>query len=778
MRSLCFIAAFSAVFASTQLTRADVPSASYIFPAGGERGTTVSFNVGGHFLFEGCPFHLQGTGVEASPRIERTETRWFEGPVIPLPASQAKETYPKDYAGTMSIAPDAEWGPRYWSVSNSQGVTTPMKFIVGDLPEIVEDEISGLPIPVPVAAPVTVNGRIFPREDIDIWSVTLKQGETLTAEVNAARLGSPLDAYLEVRNSRGERVAGNDDHFGADSFLQFVAPDDGVYEIYIRDMNVGGLQHYVYRLTLITGPYVNHVYPIGGRRGSIESYELLGVALGTETAEIDLTSVGTQDVFRFQSPEAQGSVLMPLDDLPEFREPVDGTPHPIVALPAVLNGRISQPGERDVWTFSAKQGEVWFFDVQASRWGSPLDAVLTVLDENGTMLATADDIAAGNSDAQLTWTAPAEGTYRVSVNDRSSNRGDREFAYRLKISAPQGAGFQLTSPLEALNVPRGGEMKWKIDAVRTGGFAGEIQLVFENLPSGITATPDVIPMGQSTVEVVLKADETARITMQRVQVFGKGLVDEQEMVQPLLLLSAPGDPPRSEVLIAVTMPTPFKITGVFESRFAPRGTTHVRHFNIERNGYEGPLEIELADRQTRHLQGVTGPKMTIPEGISEFDYPIQLPPWMEIGRTSRTVVMAIGIVKDTDGNQHKVSYSSDAPDDQIIVLVEPEILTVDAERTTLRAEPGATVSVNVRVGRGSGLTGPVEVALVIPDHMYGLVAEPIVIPAESTEGKMTLQFTADASGPWNDRLILRAVMIDGRGLSVTGESALTIVPAD
>ncbi|MEX1228703.1 MAG: PPC domain-containing protein [Planctomycetaceae bacterium] len=761
----------------TQVARADAPSVSYIFPAGGQRGTSVSFKVGGHYLYDGCPFHLQGAGVEASPRIERMQhTVWFEGPVIPLPASQAAETYPKDYAGTITIAADAELGYRYWAVSNAQGVTAPLKFVIGDEPEIVEQEISGLPIPVSVAAPVTVNGRIFPREDVDVWSVSLKKGETLTAEINAARLGSPLDAYLEVRNSSGRRLAENDDHFGADSFVQFVAPEDGEYEISVRDMNVGGLQHYVYRLTLIAGPYVNRVYPIGGRRGSKETYELLGAALPDETAEIDLTSAAAE-TFRYQHPAAKGRVLMPLDDLPEFREPADGAPHETVTLPAVLNGRILQPGEKDVWTFSAKQGEVWSFDVQASRWGSPLDAVLTILDDKDAALVTADDIAVGNSDAQLTWTAPGEGTFRVVVSDRSSTRGGREFAYRLKITAPESPGFRLTTPLEAVNVVRGGEVKWKIDAVRTGGFAGEIQLEFEPLPAGVTAAPTAIPMGQNTVEVVLKAEEAARVQMQSIKIRGKAPVGEQEVVQPLLLSNLPGDAPRTDVLLAVTVSTPFKLVGVFESRFAPRGTTHVRHYRIERNGFEGPLEIDLADRQNRHLQGVTGPKITVPEGIDEFDYPIQLPPWMEIGRTSRTLVMAVGVLKEADGAEHKVSYSSDAQNDQIIVLVEPEILSVDAERTTLRCEPGTSMQMTVRVGRGSGLSGPVEVALDVPDHVRGLVAEPIVIPAEATEGTLVLQFAPDANGPWNDRLILRARMNDERGLTVIGESSLTIVPA-
>lgn len=87
---------------STAPAFAEPPHVSYIFPAGGQRGTEVSFKVGGHYLHEGCPFEMTGPGVDASPRIERTKTIWFEGPLIPQPASQRKEDYPKDYLGAVT----------------------------------------------------------------------------------------------------------------------------------------------------------------------------------------------------------------------------------------------------------------------------------------------------------------------------------------------------------------------------------------------------------------------------------------------------------------------------------------------------------------------------------------------------------------------------------------------------------------------------------------------------------------------------------------------------
>src|SRR4051812_24619391 len=79
------------------------PVASYIFPSGGQRGTKVNVRVGGLFLHQECGFEMLGKGVVAPARLQRTNTVWFEGPILPLPDSQRQEDYPRDMAGSFSI---------------------------------------------------------------------------------------------------------------------------------------------------------------------------------------------------------------------------------------------------------------------------------------------------------------------------------------------------------------------------------------------------------------------------------------------------------------------------------------------------------------------------------------------------------------------------------------------------------------------------------------------------------------------------------------------------
>src|SRR5262249_43511815 len=137
--------------------------------------------------------------------------------------------------------------------------------------------------------PVTINGRIFPREDVDEWSFRLKKGETVTAEALAARLGSPLEVRLEARDEQGHKLAENAPNPAlADARLHFTAEADGVYRIRVFDARFLGGPNYVYRLTLTTSPHVERVYPLGGRRGETVAFELLGQNLPKQPVAVAL----------------------------------------------------------------------------------------------------------------------------------------------------------------------------------------------------------------------------------------------------------------------------------------------------------------------------------------------------------------------------------------------------------------------------------------------------------------------------------------------------------
>ncbi len=761
--------------------QAETPSVSYIFPAGGQRGTTVSINIGGHYLHEACSFEMLGPGVQASGEIRRAaNTRWFEGPVIPLPDSQQKENYPRDQAGSVTIAADASPGFRRWRVWTSQGAFESMKFVVGDLPEIVETEVNGDPIPTAVTLPVTINGRIFPREDVDVWTFEGHAGQSYTCEVMASRLGSPLDSHLEVIGPAGDRIAANTDGIGTDSLLRFIAPGDGVYQVRIHDINFDGLQHFVYRLTITDGMYVDHIFPLGGRRGSLMKFQLYGQKVPDGPLEIPLPDDAGSSWMH--SIEQQRTTSNPfLIYLSDAEEQIETEPNdtpansPVFSVPAVFNGRIEVPGNVDTWQFSAKKDEVYAIEVQAERLGSDLDSVLVVSDADGKELARNDDLDGKQTDSAVQLTVPADGTYALSVSERFSSRGGLRFAYRLSVAPPAAADFGLTLPVESLNVNRGGESKLKIGVNRIGGFSGEIGLKIDNLPPGVIVDGDKIEANRNEVELTFKADTTAGIGPVSLQIVGLAQIGEQAVSRSTIkTASSPDDFDIDRLLLAVAIPTPFKFAGAFQTTYAARGSTFEKHFTIDRGGFEGPIEISLADRQTRHLQGVTGRSIVVPAGESEFKYSIKLPSWMEVGRTSRTCLMATGIVKEADGSQHTVCFTSEQQNDQLIVLVDPGQLEVRARPGSVLATPGSSARVRIEIGRGKGLDLPVTAELRIPHHVHGVTASSITIDRGQSEGTLEIQFAEQLPGPFNMPLsIVATAWPDGK--PYTAEDTIEIV---
>lgn len=74
--------------------------------------------------------------------------------------------------------------------------------VVGAYPEVTSSGNQEVEIPVPG----TANGRITSPGATPTWRFDARKGERLILEVNARRLGSPLDSYLEILDTAGHPV--------------------------------------------------------------------------------------------------------------------------------------------------------------------------------------------------------------------------------------------------------------------------------------------------------------------------------------------------------------------------------------------------------------------------------------------------------------------------------------------------------------------------------------------------------------------------------------------
>jgi hypothetical protein len=144
---------------------------------------------------------------------------------------------------------------------------------------------------------------------------------------------------------------------------------------------------------------------------------------------------------------------------------------------------------------------------------------------------------------------------------------------------------------------------------------------------------------------------------------------------------------------------------------------------------------------------------------------------MELGRTCRVCVMATAKVKDADGREHTVSFSSQEQNQQMIVVVGPGRLDLSVDKTSVRTD--GEVRLAVKVNRSKNLSGAATVEVVLPEHVKGVTAAKLVVAADKSEGDLVLKFTPDA-GPFNVPLLLRATVTTDRS-PVMAETKVEVV---
>jgi hypothetical protein len=126
--------------------------------------------------------------------------------------------------------------------------------------------------------------------------------------------------------------------------------------------------------------------------------------------------------------------LLVADDLPAVaeKEPNDGyDAAQLIPVPAAVTGTVHAERNPDVFRLAGKAGQKLRIEVQAARFGSPLDGLLTLLDPDRRVVAAADD-SDGTPDPVLRVTLPRDGTYYLSLID-SHDLGGPTFGYRLVV---------------------------------------------------------------------------------------------------------------------------------------------------------------------------------------------------------------------------------------------------------------------------------------------------------------------------------------------------------
>jgi hypothetical protein len=511
----------------------------------------------------------------------------------------------------VEVPADVPIGRQAARVVTADGVSAMRLVLVDDLPSVARAMANTTPAAAQVLAlPTAVDGTIGPLER-QYFRFPVEAEGSVTVEVLARRIGSPLDPMLRLFDPSGHEVTYSDDEFGlgGDARLSFTPDAAGEYTLELRDVRYEGGPGHRYRLRIGDLPAVTVPYPLGVQRGQTATVQLIGpppsapasVQATAPPDAADWLAVGTSGGDR-----AAGFVAVSVGDGRELgeQEPNNAADQATTAtLGDALNGRFESPGDADQFRLTATKGQKYCFTAQTRGRGAPTDLVLTLSDAAGKPLARVDDT--GTEDAVLAATFPADGEYVLRVEDLAG-RGGPEFVYRVAVE-PDAPDFSLSLDADHLNVPAGGVALVTV----TGGrrdYNGPIQVSLDKPPAGVTAEPVLIGAGQTAgvlaVLAVRASGDAARGQVLPLTVVGTGDINGKSVRRRADVLGAvrsahgnlPHPPPHlgHQFAAAVSAAPPFTLR--VEPTLVvlnPQGNATV-HVIAERAGtIAGPIELAV-----------------------------------------------------------------------------------------------------------------------------------------------------------------------------------------
>jgi hypothetical protein len=649
---LCVTVLAALAFAAGGRAQPLGPRIGYVCPAGGRQGTTFQVTVGGQYLNNASGAFISGSGIEvkvgeyARPMTQKefndardklrelqqkrmaaartgrgrggkagsssgTNVVWTAADekmasdlrqkmFLFAPRRNQNPAIAETVTLRVTVATNAEPGERELRLTTPTGLSTPLRFQVGQLPEFTkretktvpdeatfqrrrfnEEQKAVAPFEMNITLPATVNGQILPG-GVDRYRFQARKGMQLVVAAAARELVPYLpdavpgwfQAALALYDSKGRELTHADHYqFHPDPILHYEIPKDGEYVAEIRDSIYRGREDFVYRITLGELPYVTSIFPLGGPAEGQTTVELKGWNL-------PLTSLtqtnGEPGVYPLAVRKEDGIVnRLPfaVDNLPESleREPNHSiaTAQP-VTLPIIVNGRVERAGDWDVFRFEGRAGDAIVAEVYARRLDSPLDSVLKLTDADGKQLAYNDDhedkgagLDTHFADSYVTATLPADGTYYIHLGDAQRQAGP-DYAYRLRISAPR-PDFALRAVPSTLTLRGGASAPITVYALRRDGFTNEITLSLQDAPAGFKLTGAKIPANADQVRVTLQAPPSSTDQPVRLSLEGRAFVRGRPLVHP----AVPAEDMMQAFLYRHLVPTKelaVTVTGRFQNR--------------------------------------------------------------------------------------------------------------------------------------------------------------------------------------------------------------------
>ncbi len=547
--------------------------------------------------------------------IEEVKSLLFDHPG--LKAEFVKERFFK-----VSVAADVPAGTYDVRLVGRFGVSNPRLLAISHgLTDVAEVEPNNEP---EKAQLVAVNSAINGSSDQngeDWFRFEAKRGQRVTVDCLATRLDSTVDGTLTLTNKAGKQLASNSDYFGADPFLDFVAPEDGEFFVKFHDLTFNGGAPY--RLVISDRPHVENVFPRAITAGQSATLTVLGRNLGSGAKksapqiheapleEIALPVSAPADVLDLQTyrflehptdhsvlptagtctltgfqwrPELPGvgaalnaqRILVTKEAVTIEAEPNNSfeSPQPIT-LPAIVAGRFDQPRDTDWYEVTVPENGNYAVEILCERISGRADPVVVAFDEKKNRVGEFDDFGHRQNafDGHLRdpvgmFSLNKGQKYRLLVQERYGRGGPR-YQYVLSLRKPQPDFYP--AAIHSQNPGPGHVTLWKggtayLDVVThfRDGLNVPMTITAEGLPPGVHAAPTTTDNQQVTF--VLWSDENAADFAGPIKLFATAKVGEQTLrreVRPYTRVwnqaNISSSRPTREQLIAVRETAPYSL---------------------------------------------------------------------------------------------------------------------------------------------------------------------------------------------------------------------------
>jgi hypothetical protein len=455
---------------------------------------------------------------------------------VTIPTDNKNGTDPARLRVKVELPADCPIGLHTIRVVTKHSVSNFRPFVVDEFPTLPEVETNhSKDNPQAIEVPVVVTGRTD-AEASDYFKFKVNAGQTLTFEVLARRIGSPLDPIIVLHDGKTKRelvalYADDTPGLQSDCRLTHTFKEGGEFLIEVRDTTYRGGADYYYRLRIGDFPGATTAFPVAIQHGTSAK---VGFA-GPDTADIPAVSVmapaepSLAAVYATPKRGAASGWPVPvrLSDMPELteqepnNEPAKANKLPV---PGGVSARFEKPGDVDHFAVMCKKGVKYTASAMTYEINTPSEVLIRVLDGKGAEVGRSNPAQAN---AHVEFTTAADGEYVIACEQLNFLSGPNEI-YHLAVQ-PVAGDFTITLALDRAEAAAGDGTSVMATVTRLNGYTGPIELAIagDKALSGKT----VLPAGQTIAFVPLFVKAGTKPGAHHFRIRGLANVGERELVR-------------------------------------------------------------------------------------------------------------------------------------------------------------------------------------------------------------------------------------------------------